>query len=96
VDRDLLIHLVVTHHGWGRPLLPPADDQAGGKVTFELDGTEVSADADLSATDWQQPRRFRALTDRYGTWGVALLEAIVRQADQSVSAGGWAPDQEVL
>ena len=44
--------------------------------------------ASLSEVDWEQPSRFRRLHDRWGPWGLALLEAIVRQADHAVSAGG--------
>ena len=88
-DQALLVHLVVSHHGKGRPLVVPVDDGGGERVSWEFpDGTNVSACADLSQTDWDQPGRFRRLNDRFGPWGLALLEAIVRQADHEVSANG--------
>ena len=88
-DQALLVHLVVSHHGKGRPLVVPVEDGGGERVSWEFpDGMNVSACADLSQTDWDQPDRFRRLNDRFGPWGLALLEAIVRQADHEVSANG--------
>lgn len=84
----LLIHLVVSHHGRGRPLLLPVPDGTTSDVKYEIDGVAVAASADLSVADWEQPERFAALNRCYGPWGLALLEAIVRQADHVVSAGG--------
>ena len=86
--RELLLHLVVSHHGNGRPLLPPVDDGTAAKVSAVVDGVAVEAPADLARVDWDQPRRFRKLNERFGPWGLALLEAIVRLADWRVSAGG--------
>ena len=86
--RDLLLHLVVSHHGNGRPLVPPVDDGTAATVSAVLDGVSVDAPADLARVDWDQPRRFRKLNERFGPWGLALLEAIVRLADWRVSAGG--------
>ena len=86
--RDLLLHLVVSHHGNGRPLLPPVDDGTAATVSAVVDGVSVDAPADLARVDWDQPRRFRRLNERFGPWGLALLEAIVRLADWRVSAGG--------
>ena len=87
VNSDLLLHLVVSHHGYGRPLVPPLEDAYGDKIGVQFCGEEVSVSANLAVTDWAQPGRFRALSDRFGPWGLALLEAIVRQADQLVSSG---------
>ncbi len=86
--RELLLHLVVSHHGKGRPLLSPVDDGTAVNVSAVVDGVSVDAPADLARVDWDQPRRFRRLNERFGPWGLALLEAIVRLADWRVSAGG--------
>ena len=85
--KDLLLHLVVSHHGSGRPLVRPVADGTGGLVSGVVEYDVVVASADLSLVDWQQPARFRQLSTRFGPWGLALLEAIVRQADHAVSAG---------
>lgn len=85
---ELLIHLVVSHHGRGRPFVLPVRDGTSSPVRCEIDGVTATACADLSVADWEQPERFARLNRRYGPWGLALLEAIVRQADHIVSAGG--------
>ncbi len=87
-EQRLLLHLVVAHHGRGRPLVAPVNDQNGTTVDHQIEGREVTAGADLSCADWEQPARFAALNRRYGCWGLALLEAIVRQADHLMSRKG--------
>ncbi len=89
-EQSLLLHLVVAHHGHGRPLVRPVEDLTGTKVTHQIDGHYVTADADLSDVDWEQPNRFATLNKHYGCWGLALLEAIVRQADHLVSGASQA------
>ena len=86
-ERDLLLHLVISHHGKGRPLVPPVTDGTPDAVSAVVAGTSVTAPADLGIVDWQQPARFRRLSDRFGPWGLALLEAIVIRSDHAVSAG---------
>ena len=93
--RDLLLHLVISHHGSGRPLVPPVADDTTDIVSEAVEGLLVEAPADLSIIDWDQPARFRQLNDRFGPWGLALLEAILRQADHSVSAGDGSEYMEV-
>ena len=85
--RDLLVHLVISHHGKGRPLVPPAAGGTTGSVSGVVEGKSVTANADLALIDWEQPGRFRRLQERLGPWGLALLEAIVIRADHAVSAG---------
>ena len=93
--EDLLIHLVISHHGKGRPLVPPVADGTAASVSATIDGTAVTAPADLEAIDWDQPGRFQGLNERFGPWGLALLEAIVVRADQTVSAGAGASEVEI-
>lgn len=85
--RDLLLHLVISHHGKGRPLVPPADDGTRRYLSAEVSGALVEVPADLGIVDWNQPSRFKRLNNRFGPWGLALLEAVVRLADHAVSAG---------
>ena len=87
IQHDLLIHLVISHHGKGRPLVPPVPDGTPAIVSGQVAGALVHAPADLSVVDWNQPARFRRLNNYFGPWGLALLEAIVIRSDHAVSAG---------
>ena len=89
--RALLVHLVISHHGKGRPLVLPVSDGTGAQVSMVLAGKAVEVSADLGGVDWTQPARFKLLTDHFGPWGLALLEAIVISADHAVSAGVSVP-----
>lgn len=86
-DSDLLLHLIASHHGHARPLLPPVPDQAEHDLACDLDGRQWAAPLPKTV-DLGHARRFRHLNERYGRWGVALLEAIVRCADMTVSGEG--------
>lgn len=93
--RDLLVHLVISHHGHGRPIVPPAtDDGPPAVVSTDINGERVEVSADLSQIDWDQPARFRRLNEKFGPWGLALLEAAVRQADHTVSSGAYIGELE--
>ena len=85
---DLVLHLIASHHGHGRPLVAPVDDGTALRVAATIEGETVEVPADLSVIDWTQPARFRRLNDRFGPWGLALLEAIVGAADGAVSGEG--------
>ena len=84
---DLLMHLIISHHGSGRPLVPPVADGTSDSVSARVLGSELAAPANLEVVDWDQPSRFKRLNDQFGPWGLALLESIVRQADHQVSGG---------
>ena len=90
---DLLIHLIMSHHGKGRPLVPPVYDETEQTLISELVGVPVEAPASLEQVDWEQPDRFRRLNERFGPWGLALLESIVIRADHAMSGGGLAADE---
>lgn len=87
LDPDLVVHLVASHHGHARPLLPLVVDPAARPVVATLDDVEVSVDS-AATVDLDQPARFARLNQRYGRWGLALLETAVRCADMTVSAEG--------
>lgn len=77
-DPDLVVHLVLTHHGHFR---------GPGPVCTAQDGTSARHQ-DPTAPEWIDAiERFHRLNDRYGPYTLALAEAVLRLADWSVSAG---------
>ncbi len=90
---DLVLHLVASHHGHGRPFAPVSLDPAPPDVSGRVAGiavefgmmqrvTATAAHAVASGL----VERFWRLTRRYGWWGLAYLEAIFRLADWYGSA----------
>ena len=87
-DRDLVLHLVGTHHGWGRPLLPIIEDPEPQTLTYVFDEHTLEGTSDLveSTLALDMTDRFWRLVERYGYHGLAWLEAILRLADHQQSA----------
>lgn len=86
-EPEAIIHLVAAHHGHARPLIPvPQEASDPIQVEFEIDGGAVGFEARLGDIDWSQPSRFREMNERFGYWGLSLLESIVRQADHLESS----------
>ncbi|MBC9715703.1 type I-U CRISPR-associated helicase/endonuclease Cas3 [Streptomyces sp. TRM66268-LWL] len=89
LDKDLIVHLVASHHGHARPLLPPVTDPDPIDVTCTMpDQQTVTVNSAAMGTDWTGPDRFHTLNRHYGPWGLALLEAVVRLADMACSEEG--------
>ena len=83
-DCDLVRYIIGTHHGHGRPLFPPVEDRhAAGHIEWSLDGKDMKADAEHGLgkleSDWID--MCEGLYRKYGPWGLAHMEAIVRLAD---------------
>lgn len=72
-ERDLVLHLVAAHHGWARPHFEPRS----------YDSTCTSAANDAAACEAMQ--RFGRLQQRFGRWGLAWLESLLRCADIAAS-----------
>jgi len=87
-ECELILHLIAAHHGNGRPFAPvvldddPPDVQYGG---VELSSAD-RVDRPPHRLDSGVAERFWALTRRYGWWGLAYLETLLRLADQQASA----------
>ncbi len=88
LDVELIQHLVASHHGKARPLLPPLDDPDAPEATLEVEGTAVSIPGISRQVVWSHPARFERLCNRYGWWGLVHLESIVRLADMRCSEEG--------
>ena len=86
-DTDLLLHLVASHHGHARPWLPLVVDDRPTQIRVDIDGTPVEVWSGETVS-LGHPTRFARLNRHYGRWGLALLESIVRCADQTVSGEG--------
>ncbi len=72
--QDLALHLIAAHHGRARPHFPV--DEA-----FDQNYT----DGEAAAVAVETPRRFARLQRKYGRWGLAYLESLVRAADALAS-----------
>ena len=90
-DWDLVLHLIGSHHGYGRPHPKlPADPNPRPVWHVTADGrllecrTDGLCDGEFAA---ESSERFNRLTRRYGYYGLAWLEAVVRMADWEASAG---------
>lgn len=87
-DKDLVLHLIGTHHGWSRPLPPIIQDEEPQKLTYVYDGLRLESDSNLASSRmaFDMSDRFWRLNGRYGAYGLAWLEAILRLADHHQSA----------
>lgn len=86
-DPELVLHLVGSHHGYGRALQPQVHD-VGTRFSFEIDGQLVDyrGSAGLDAIEGGWADQFVLLNQRYGAWGLAFLETALRLADHQRSA----------
>lgn len=86
-DRDLVLHLIGTHHGLGRPLPHIIADPDPQTLSYTFEGHSLRASSDQVETPLalEMADRFWRLQERYGHYGLAWLEAIFRLADHRQS-----------
>jgi CRISPR-associated endonuclease/helicase Cas3 len=70
--RELVLHLIAAHHGQARPVI-------------ETRGCEDAPPSALDARARGVALRFARLQKRWGPWGLAWWEALLRAADQQAS-----------
>ena len=85
--RDLILHLIASHHGRCRPFAPVAIDKRAECVEFA--GVSICRSDRIQNPPYALSsgiaERFWDLTRRYGWWGLAYLEAMLRLADWQAS-----------
>lgn len=86
--RDLLLHLIESHHGYCRPFAPVVEDSTPTQVEISFRGQHYQANSatGLERLDAGPAERYWMSTRRYGWWGLALLEALMRLADHRRSS----------
>ncbi|BBF93943.1 type I-G CRISPR-associated helicase/endonuclease Cas3g [Blastochloris tepida] len=91
-DPDLVLWLIGTHHGHGRPLFPHADERDATARTLPLAGNTITLPAgpgpqslafEHDGLDWAG--LYERLKARYGVWELARFEAVLRLADHRAS-----------
>ncbi len=70
--RDLCLHLIAAHHGFARPVI-------------RTDGCEDAPPGALTERAQEIAFRFSNLEERWGPWGLAWWEALLRASDQEAS-----------
>jgi len=73
--KDLILHVIAAHHGWARPHFEPRGYDPPPTTSADNDRTAIAV-----------LQRFGRLQQRYGRWGLAYLESILRAADYTASA----------
>ncbi len=75
-EADLVLHLIAAHHGWARPHF------RANAMDYERYGEDDNAQAAFKTL-----QRFERLQRRFGRWGLAWLESLLRCADALASRG---------
>jgi CRISPR-associated endonuclease/helicase Cas3 len=83
---ELALHLIASHHGRCRPFAPVIEDDGGdvacngSRLAREERAREAAHRLESGVAE-----RFWSLTRRYGWWGLAYLESLVRLGDWKAS-----------
>jgi CRISPR-associated endonuclease/helicase Cas3 len=73
--QDLILHLIAVHHGRGRPHF----------TVEQAFDPEPPSGVNADALAVEVPQRFARLQRKYGRWGLAYLESLLRAADYAAS-----------
>ncbi|HEY5208484.1 MAG TPA: type I-U CRISPR-associated helicase/endonuclease Cas3 [Stellaceae bacterium] len=78
--QELVLHLVAAHHGFARPVISTQGCEDASPSALEDRAREVAL-------------RFARLQKRWGPWGLAWWEALLRAADQQASRDNDQPSE---
>ena len=87
-DPDLVKYLIGTHHGHGRPFFPLTNDiYASSQIEFDMNSVRMKGAVKhgLARLDCGWIDMCDRLYAKYGAWGLAYMEAIIRLADHQQS-----------
>ncbi len=73
-EKDLILHLIASHHGWARPCFRPEATRHTGLERNNSILLEIAT-------------RYSQLQKRFGSFGLAWLEGLVRGSDWTASDG---------
>lgn len=86
-DPELVLYLIGTHHGRCRPFAPEENDPEELTIELDVDGqtVQISNITGLDRLDSGVAERFWTMVRRYGWWGAAFMEVILRLSDHRSS-----------
>jgi len=80
---DVVQHLLASHHGWCRPIVPEQRDPSPVTVSVDWQGESVSVSS--NGVREEHENAFWELQSQLGWWKLATLTGILVYADHSVS-----------
>ncbi len=84
-DPELVLWLIGTHHGLGRPFFPHADERDACEQSGLPHAGPGPQSLAYSFRGFSWPDLYDRLKARYGLWDLARMEVILRLADHRVS-----------
>ena len=90
-ERELILHLIAAHHGWARPHFESAAQDNEGPVDSVTGQRRRPTTRENEAVAIEAMQRFGRLQLRFGRWGLAWLESLLRCADALASGAPQTP-----